>query len=73
MAMEIQMMRRAGYAMKIKTPAEAAGHPIGHKSESRAGFWSVWRLDFTGGPNSAQKNLSFNPAFAQIWVEIASV
>jgi hypothetical protein len=28
MAMEIQMMRRAGYAMKIKTPAEAMGHPL---------------------------------------------
>jgi hypothetical protein len=43
-------------------------------------------LDFTGGTPAplsqtdaspteprAQKNLSFNPAFAQVWVEIASV
>jgi hypothetical protein len=28
MAMEIQMMRRTEYAMKIKTPAEAVGHPL---------------------------------------------
>src|ERR1039458_10009729 len=28
MAMEIQITRRAGYAMKIKTPAEAVGHPF---------------------------------------------
>src|ERR1035437_4521070 len=28
MAMEIQIERRAGYAMKIKTPAEAVGHSL---------------------------------------------
>jgi hypothetical protein len=49
MAMEIQIMRRTGYAMKIKTPAEAVGRPFCHESEHRIGFWSVWWLDFTGG------------------------
>jgi hypothetical protein len=38
MAMEIQIMRRTGYAMKIKTPAEAAGHPFCHELERRTGF-----------------------------------
>jgi len=71
--MEIQMMRRAGYAMKIKTPAEAMGHPLATNGTSRrllvcgvAGF-------HRRRPLSAQKNLSFHPAFAQVRVEIASV
>jgi hypothetical protein len=67
MAMEIQIMRRTGYAMKIKTPAEAAGRPFCHESERRIGFGSGGWLDFTGGGGPhAQKNLSFHPAFAQV-------
>jgi len=68
MAMEIQMTRRAGYAMKIKTPAE---------TESRAGFLvrveTGWNRRDAGGKPRAQKKLSFNRAFAQVGVEIASV
>jgi hypothetical protein len=60
--MEIQMMRRTGYAMKIKTPAEAAGHPFGHELERRTGFGSVWWLDFTGGGLPPRAKKSFFPS-----------
>ena len=54
--------------MKIKTPAE---------TESRAGFLvrveTGWNRRDAGGKPRAQKKLSFNRAFAQVGVEIASV
>jgi hypothetical protein len=62
MAMEIQIMRRTGYAMKIKTPAEAAGHPFGHELERRTGFWSVGWLDFTGVTSAPLSRTDVSPA-----------
>jgi hypothetical protein len=46
MAMEIQIMRRAGYAMKIKTPAEAAGYSLttNRKAAPAAGPGGNWIL-----------------------------
>jgi hypothetical protein len=73
MAMEIQITRPAGYAMTIKTPAEAVGQPLAtNRKGAPAPVCEV--SGYTGRPNPARKkNLSFNPAFAQVWVEIVSV
>jgi hypothetical protein len=66
MDMEIQIMRRTGYAMKIKTPAEAAGHPLAaNRKVAPASGLCGGGISQAAAP-SAQKNLSFPPAFAQV-------
>jgi hypothetical protein len=57
MAMEIQIMRRAGYAMKIKTPAEAAEHPsdTNRKVAPVSGLCGGW-ISQAAGPPRAKKS-----------------
>jgi hypothetical protein len=83
--MEIQITRRAGYAMKIKTPAEAMGYPSAANREvapasglcgdwiSQAGRRRLFLKPMPPRLNPRAKNLSFKPAIAQVWVEIAFV
>jgi hypothetical protein len=66
MAMEIQIMRRTGYAMKIKTPAEAAGIHWPQIGKSRRPPVCVAVGFNRRAEPCAQKNLSFHPAFAQV-------
>jgi hypothetical protein len=56
MAMEIQMMRRAGYAMKIKTPAEAMGHPLAtNRNVAPASGLCGGRISQAAAPLGAKK------------------